>query len=73
MILVYSYSESISMISSLFPNRGYTGTHEVEQPVNITSLRDNELTNLCMQVSEKSLAKVWDNEDDEYWASYLKD
>lgn len=69
----YSYSESISVINSLFLNRGYTGTHETEHPVNIASLKDSELTNFCMQVSEKSLAKVWDNEDDEYWASYLKD
>lgn len=70
MTLAYSYSESV--ISSLFP-RGYTGTHEIEQPVKTASLKDSELTNFCMQVSEKSLAKVWDSEDDEYWASYLKD
>lgn len=73
MTLAYSYSESISMINSLYPNRGYSGTRETEQLVNIASLKDSELTNFCMQVSEKSLAKVWDNEDDEYWASYLKD
>ncbi|MDZ4808393.1 MAG: hypothetical protein SGI96_08980 [Bacteroidota bacterium] len=74
MTLAYSYSESLSVISSLFHNRGYTGTHEIEQPINnIASLKEGELTNFCMLISEKSLAKVWDNEDDEYWASYLKD
>jgi hypothetical protein len=73
MTLAYSYSESVTIFNSLISIRGYTGTHETVQAVSISSLKEEELTNFCMQVSEKSLAKVWDNEDDEYWASYLKD
>jgi hypothetical protein len=73
MTLAYSYSESVTIFNALMPIRGYTGTQEVIHPVTISPLKENELTNFCMQVSEKSLAKVWDNEDDEYWASYLKD
>lgn len=73
MTLAYSYSESITIFNSLISIGSYTGTHETVQAVSISSLKEEELTNFCMQVSEKSLAKVWDNEDDEYWASYLKD
>ncbi|HLF47412.1 MAG TPA: hypothetical protein VI548_13370 [Chitinophagaceae bacterium] len=73
MTLAYSYSESVTIFNALMPLRGYTGTHESVQPIAISSLKEDEFTKFCMQVSEKSLAKVWDNEDDEYWASYLKD
>lgn len=73
MTLVYSYSENVAMYNSFISLRDYTGTHESFQPAALMSLKEDELTNFCMQVSEKSLASVWDNEDDEYWASYLKD
>lgn len=31
---------------------------------------DSELTNLCMQISEKSLSEDWENEDDERWNNF---
>jgi hypothetical protein len=34
---------------------------------------DAELTQMCMQVSNKALAEDWDNENDEDWNSYLND
>lgn len=70
----YSYSESASTLRAvMYAVIGYSWTHETERPIRVTSLKESELTNFCMQISEKSLAKVWDNEDDEYWVSYLKD
>ncbi len=35
-------------------------------------LTDRKLTMMCMKLSEKSLAKDWDNEDDEYWNNFIK-
>lgn len=34
-------------------------------------LSDRDLTILGMKSSEKVLNKVWDNEDDDYWNSFL--
>ncbi len=73
-LLHYSYSESLNLIGSLLTGwHNYNGTAEVLPEPFITPLKEKGLTNLCMQISEKSLAKVWENEDDEYWESYLKD
>lgn len=47
-----------------------SGTHDSVQPINFDSLKEDELTTFCMQLSENSLAKVWEEEDDEYWASF---
>ncbi len=35
-------------------------------------LTERELTMMCMKLSEKSLTKDWDNEDDEYWNNFIK-
>jgi hypothetical protein len=32
---------------------------------------DEELTLMCMHVSEQSLKDGWENEDDAYWESFL--
>jgi hypothetical protein len=32
---------------------------------------DGGLTKISMTLSESALAEDWDNENDEYWASYL--
>jgi len=73
--LAYSYSESIIGLGGIkiLKGYGYTGTHENESPINISSLKEHELTNFCMKLSEPNLAEVWEHEDDEYWASFLKD
>ncbi len=75
-ILSYSYSENFQLIGNLlncWPN--YNGTAEIlPDTIDIVYKEEkNDLTTLCMQVSEKSLEKVWEKEDDEYWKSYLKD
>ena len=36
-------------------------------------VEDMELTQLCMSISEKSLAKDWDNENDDRWNAFLND
>lgn len=35
-------------------------------------IEDTELTQLCMSISETSLAKEWENEDNERWEAFLK-
>ncbi len=35
-------------------------------------LTERELTIMCMKLSETSLAKDWDEEDDEYWNKFIK-
>lgn len=37
------------------------------------SLNEEELTKMCMQVSNMSLLEDWENEDDTHWESFLKD
>lgn len=37
----------------------------------ISSSEEKEMTQLSMQVSQQSLAEMWDQEDDQYWNSYL--
>ncbi len=74
--LSYSYSENFQFLGNLlnrWPN--YNGTAEIStDTIDIVYKEEkNDLTTLCMQVSEKSLEKVWEKEDDEYWKSYLKD
>ena len=32
---------------------------------------EKEMNLISMQASEQSLAELWDNEDDDYWNSYL--
>lgn len=40
---------------------------------NFECIRDEEsLTKMSMFISEKSLKEDWENENDEYWESYLK-
>jgi hypothetical protein len=73
MTFSYTYSENTRIFNSIFTMMSYSGTHEGIKPINLDSLKEEELTTFCMQLSEKSLAKVWEDEDDEYWASYLKD
>lgn len=73
MTLSYTYSENTTVFNSIFAIMGYSGTFETVKPISLNSLKEEELTNFCMQLSEKSLSKVWEEEDDEYWASYLND
>jgi hypothetical protein len=73
MTLSYTYSENPRVFNSIFAIMGYSGTFEIVKPISLNSLKEDELTTFCMQLSEKSLSKVWEEEDDEYWASYLKD
>ncbi len=73
MTLSYSYSENTRVFNSLFAMMGYTGTFETIKPISVSSLKEDELTTFCMELSEKSLFKVWEQEEDEYWASYLND
>lgn len=40
------------------------------EPEAYECLKDNELTKMCMAVSERSLAEGWENEDDSHWASF---
>ena len=37
----------------------------------ISPSEEKEMTQLSMQASEQSLAEMWDQEDDQYWNSYL--
>ena len=37
------------------------------------SLKESELTHMCMSVSEKSFQKIWEDEDDAKWERFLKD
>lgn len=39
----------------------------------VAGFSEDELTLLTMESSEKSFAKLWDLEDDDYWDSYLND
>jgi hypothetical protein len=52
----FNYTTNITSISSI--------------PKALTS--DEELTLMCMHVSEQSLKDGWENEDDAYWESFLK-
>ena len=36
-------------------------------------LDEDSLTKMGMSISEKSLAKDWENERDEHWLSFIKD
>lgn len=72
MTLSYTYSEKKNLLNSFFEELNYTGTFEIIRPISINSLKDEEMTTFCMQISEVSLNKEWEQEDDEYWASYLK-
>ena len=36
----------------------------------VLDISKEELTTSAYTVAESSLAKLWENEDDEYWASY---
>ncbi len=72
MILNYSNSETFRPFENSFSFYSYSATSEIIKPIREYFQKD-DLTNLCMEVSEKSLSKDWDEEDDEYWASYLKD
>ena len=73
MTLSYTYSENTRVFNSIFAMMGYSGTFETVTPISLNSPKEDELTTFCMQLSQKSLSKVWEQEDDEYWASYLKD
>lgn len=35
------------------------------------SVKEDQLTQMCMLISEESLAKDWENEDDERWNQFL--
>jgi|GEM_PF-4706964 hypothetical protein len=35
------------------------------------SLKDEDITEFGMAVSEKNLSETWDDEDDAYWESFL--
>lgn len=71
MTLVYSYSESLP-IFSVIKGYGYTSSR-IEVGLEIPYCDERELTFFAMSISEKSLEKVWENEDDAYWESYLKE
>lgn len=47
-----------------------SSTYLVEQN-DFSDLNEKELTSFTMQASEQSLAEVWDDEDDDYWESFL--
>lgn len=47
----------------------YTCEHKEEY----SFVEDDDLTSMCMSISEKSLSEDWDNEDDERWQRFLKD
>ena len=69
----YSYSGKITFFENIFSKWNvYSGTAEVclPQPIESVPLNDIGLTNMAMQLSESSLAKKWENEEDDYWASY---
>lgn len=72
MTFAYTYSEKENIFTSVFEKLSYTGTFETNTPISFQSLKEDEMTPFCMQTSEKSLSKEWEQEDDEYWASYLK-
>lgn len=38
----------------------------------ISEVEEKEMTALSMQASVQSLSELWDNEDDNYWNSYLE-
>lgn len=69
----YSDNSNSFRIFALFGSLYYSGTSEYQKPTRFVSLGDEELTKMCMNLSESSLAKDWEGEDDEYWASFLKD
>lgn len=47
-----------------------SSTYLAEQN-DFSDLNEKELTAFTMQASEQSLAKVWEDEDDNYWESFL--
>jgi hypothetical protein len=64
---------SFTSYSIIFTTMSYSGTHDTVHPISLDSLKEDELTSFCKQLSEKSLEKVWEEEDDQYWSSYLND
>lgn len=72
MICSYTYSDSSSLIlNPPIHLKGYTSTDKPMTSDLYSDVEDENLTSFCMEVSESSLREVWDNEDDEYWASFL--
>ena len=59
---------TVKAIQCLLANFEYTS-----QTITIVTspLTDDELTRLCMSISEKSLSESWDKEDDERWNKFL--
>lgn len=72
-MLHYTYSANAGLFNVIRATLKYTGTFDNISPVTIHALQEEALTSFCMHVSEKSLAEVWKEEDDDYWASYLND
>lgn len=75
-------SGAITTIATAHPKVGTVTSHEMpyifigrfnysSQVINSVITDDNELTTMCMLVSEKSLAKDWDKEDDDRWNKFL--
>lgn len=58
-----------SNVTSIYsPVNASTFTEEDDNYFNVP---ENELTSFSMKVSEKSLEEVWEDEDDDYWESFL--
>lgn len=73
MILSYSYSNLPINLASLIFGRGYSFSDDTIIRNPYDEDEGEELTRLCMETSEGSLSEVWDDEDDEYWASFLNE
>ena len=69
----YTDNSGLFRMMAIYGGLYYSATSEFERPAKSVSLSEEELTNMCMSLSESSLAKEWENEDDEYWESFLKD
>jgi len=65
--------------SGVIKNYLFTRVYMTSSEVKLTSenkiesdFSDSQLTHLCGEISYTAFAENWENEDDEYWASYLK-
>lgn len=58
----------ISNLHKLVP---FDSSTYLAQKNDFSDLSEKELTEFTMQASEQSLAEVWEDEDDDYWESFL--
>ena len=60
-----------SNVSNLHNISPFDSSTYLDEQNDYSDLNDKELTSFTMQASEQSLAEVWDDEDDDYWESFL--